>query len=185
MLDILSANIASLRKESGMTQSELAASVGVTFQAVSKWETGQTLPDTAILPKLAETFGVSMDKLFGYDVSAFDLSEIGIEKTKKLADSASVHVNVFRADFHDFRLDSEYDILYSSGVFGYMKPELRNEIIENTKNTLPPAGLTLFKHSLKSSLSNPCRKKTSQPKSVIISVPANFLHTITIDIFML
>jgi tellurite methyltransferase len=69
MIDILSANISALRKESGMTQSELAAAVGVTFQAVSKWETGQTLPDTAILPKLAEIFGVSMDKLFGYDTA--------------------------------------------------------------------------------------------------------------------
>jgi len=54
-----------LRTERGMTQEELAAYAGVSFQAVSKWETGTTTPDIALLPKLAVFFGVRIDDLFG------------------------------------------------------------------------------------------------------------------------
>lgn len=41
---LLAENIVRLRKQFGLTQEQLAAQVGVTFQSVSKWETGQTLP---------------------------------------------------------------------------------------------------------------------------------------------
>ena len=55
--------IASLRKESGMTQLELAERMGVTDKAVSKWERDLSCPDVNTIPKLAETFGVSVDEL--------------------------------------------------------------------------------------------------------------------------
>lgn len=57
-----------LRKEKGVTQEELANSVGVTFQAVSKWENNIALPDITLLPILAEYFGVSMDDLFDFSL---------------------------------------------------------------------------------------------------------------------
>ena len=59
----LGAMIASLRRESGMTQLELAEIMGVTDKAVSKWERELSCPDVASLPKLAETLGVSVDEL--------------------------------------------------------------------------------------------------------------------------
>jgi len=46
--------IALLRKRKGLTQTELGQRLGISFQAVSKWERGETLPDTALLPDLAE-----------------------------------------------------------------------------------------------------------------------------------
>lgn len=55
--------IASLRKENGMTQLELADKMGVTDKAVSKWERGLSCPDVSTIPKLAELFGVSVDEL--------------------------------------------------------------------------------------------------------------------------
>lgn len=55
--------IASLRKENGMTQLELAEKMGVTDKAVSKWERDLSCPDINILPKLAEVFGISVDEL--------------------------------------------------------------------------------------------------------------------------
>ena len=55
--------IASLRKEQGMTQLELAEKMGVTDKAVSKWERDLSYPDISSLPKLAEIFGVSVDQL--------------------------------------------------------------------------------------------------------------------------
>lgn len=53
------------RKRLGMTQDKLAEQLGVTAQAVSKWENDQACPDITILPKLAEIFGVTTDELLG------------------------------------------------------------------------------------------------------------------------
>ncbi len=61
----LGTTIRRLRTEKGMTQEELADYAGVSFQAVSKWETGTTTPDIALLPRLAVFFGVRIDDLFG------------------------------------------------------------------------------------------------------------------------
>ena len=55
--------IASLRKQNGMTQLDLAQKMGVTDKAVSKWERDLSCPDVATLPKLAEIFGISVDEL--------------------------------------------------------------------------------------------------------------------------
>lgn len=52
-----------LRKEKGLTQSEVAEKLGVTNKAVSKWETGETFPETAQLLPLAGLFGVTVDEL--------------------------------------------------------------------------------------------------------------------------
>ncbi len=57
--------IAALRREQGMTQEALAQKLGVTNQAVSKWESEQSCPDIQLLPRLADTFGVTIDELFG------------------------------------------------------------------------------------------------------------------------
>lgn len=53
--------IARLRKEKGLTQNDLGDRLGVSFQAVSKWERGETLPDTAILLDLANALETSVD----------------------------------------------------------------------------------------------------------------------------
>lgn len=55
------ATIALLRGSRHMTQAELGEQIGVTFQAVSKWERGETLPDTALLPTLADALETSID----------------------------------------------------------------------------------------------------------------------------
>jgi tellurite methyltransferase len=204
MREILAGNISRYRKALGLTQEALAAKLGITFQAVSKWETGQTVPDTTLLPTLAQTLKVSIDKLLGYtafnsdisyyeanyrqaeyfwgaqpslmclealkilppdrrlklldigcgegkdavffarcgyDVSAFDISEAGLEKTKRLADTARVQVRTFRANVWDYRLDENYDVLYSSGVLHYLKPELRAEIMANYQAHVNDGGI--------------------------------------------
>ena len=55
--------IALLRREKNLTQEELAQHMGVSPQAVSKWENDQTCPDISALPKLARLLGVSVDEL--------------------------------------------------------------------------------------------------------------------------
>ena len=52
-----------LRKEKGLTQEELANHMGVSPQAVSKWENDQTCPDISALPRLAQLLGVTVDEL--------------------------------------------------------------------------------------------------------------------------
>lgn len=203
MREILAGNIARYRKMADMTQETLADRLGITFQAVSKWETGQTVPDTPLLPKLAGALHVSVDKLLGYsafrddrswyeddyckeeyywgvqpstmclkvleclppvrplklidigcgegkdavffarcgyDVSAFDISEAGLDKAKRLAEKTRVPIRTFRADMLDYRLDENYDVLYSSGVLHYIRPELRDEIMENYKTHVNTGG---------------------------------------------
>ena len=55
--------ISDLRRAKGMTQAELGERLGVTFQAVSKWERAETLPDTAILPDLAAVLETTVDNI--------------------------------------------------------------------------------------------------------------------------
>ena len=59
--------IRELRKNKGITQEQLACSLNMSPQAVSKWEMGAGYPDIAILPVIAAYFGVSLDTLFDYD----------------------------------------------------------------------------------------------------------------------
>ena len=53
------------RKKHAMTQEALAQALGVTNQAVSKWESNQSCPDVMLLPEIADLFGISLDELFG------------------------------------------------------------------------------------------------------------------------
>ena len=62
--------IAQLRRERGMTQESLAQKLGITNQAVSKWESDQCCPDIMQLPALADTFGITLDELFGREQKA-------------------------------------------------------------------------------------------------------------------
>lgn len=205
--ETLARNIVRYRKERGLTQEELAARLGLSFQAVSKWENAQSLPELSLLPQLSATLQVGIDKLLGYlsydkavtvyeeeyktpdyiwglepnsacyqvlqlmpptrrlklldigcgegkdavffarngyDVTAFDITDAGISKTKRLAEKTGVHVNVFKADIMDFRLDSGFDVLYSSGVLHYIKPDFRDEIFDNHKRFTNENGLHVF-----------------------------------------
>lgn len=64
--------IKELRKKRGMTQEQLANSIGISFQAVSKWETNIALPDIALMPTLASLFGVSIDELFDFSLKEME-----------------------------------------------------------------------------------------------------------------
>ena len=62
-MKMFGAQIAALRKGKGMTQNELGNLLGISFQAVSKWERGETLPDTAILLDLARVLDTTVDHI--------------------------------------------------------------------------------------------------------------------------
>ena len=69
----LGENIRALRLRKRLTQEQVAQKLGVTYQAVSKWENGTNTPDIALLPEIAAFFGVTIDALFHQDaISALD-----------------------------------------------------------------------------------------------------------------
>ena len=63
----LGQKIRELRRRDGRTQENLADALGVTSQAVSRWEANGGYPDMEMIPSIANYFGISIDELFGYD----------------------------------------------------------------------------------------------------------------------
>lgn len=61
----LGENLKSLRKARGITQEAFANYLGVSFQAVSKWERNDSYPDITMLPEIAEFFSVTLEDLLG------------------------------------------------------------------------------------------------------------------------
>ncbi|MGN0344833.1 MAG: helix-turn-helix domain-containing protein [Lachnospiraceae bacterium] len=64
-------NLVQLRKLNHMSQEELADKIGISRQTLSKWETGESLPDIEKCKLLAELFGVTLDDLVKYESSAY------------------------------------------------------------------------------------------------------------------
>lgn len=63
----IGANIKELRKRKNITQEKLAEYLGITYQTVSKWENGTSLPSISLLPAIANIFNVSIDELYDID----------------------------------------------------------------------------------------------------------------------
>ncbi len=92
------------RKKNGLSQEGLAEKIGVSRQAVSKWETGEALPEVTKLKALAETFGVSVDFLLDETKDEFinfetkgkvTLSEKRINFVDKISDSLTINFPIF------------------------------------------------------------------------------------------
>ncbi len=83
-------SIFTLRKEKKLTQAQLAEKLGVSEQAVSKWENGQCAPDVSLFPIIAEYFGVSIDRIFGYHKSSYEC------EVKKIIKDADVSMDTYK-----------------------------------------------------------------------------------------
>ncbi len=203
-MNTIGKNIQTLRKQNGFTQEELAGRLGVTYQAVSKWENGATAPDISLLPELAAVLGTSIDALLGYAaekktsawyeeqykgteyywgvkpsfmclevlrilppvrplrvldagcgegkdavffakngymVSAFDITQSGIDKARRLAERHGVEIDFFRADILDYRLEKDFDVIFCSGVLHYVPEELRGEVLGDWKRHTAAGGV--------------------------------------------
>lgn len=91
MEQTLGKRIVAARKRLGLTQDQLAEQLGVTAQAVSKWENDQSCPDITMLPKLAEIFGVTTDALLGIEKKNVRQAEL-VEKGEEFHESEGFHV---------------------------------------------------------------------------------------------
>lgn len=87
--------IAMLRKQRGMSQENLAEKLGVSSQAVSKWENDQTCPDILLLPKLAAQLGVTVDALL---TGAEETARVMPEKQRKPFEELVMRIYILSAD---------------------------------------------------------------------------------------
>lgn len=76
----IAANIRNLRTGLGLSQDKLAQEFNVSVQAVSKWETGASMPDIMMLPKIADFFDISLDDLF-YGTEEVQEPDLSVEQT--------------------------------------------------------------------------------------------------------
>ena len=80
----LGIKIRELRRRDGRTQDNLAESLGVTAQAVSRWEAGRSYPDMEMIPAIANYFHVSIDELFGYHDEREEKIRTILEKASRI-----------------------------------------------------------------------------------------------------
>lgn len=110
-----SQNIKALRKEQHITQEQLAEAMGVTAGAVYKWEQELSTPDISLIMELASFFGVSVDALVGYEVSASDKERI-LQTLKRIKIEKDYENCWEEVETWLRRYPNDFDIVYNSGV---------------------------------------------------------------------
>ncbi len=132
----LGSKIKELRKQRGITQEQLANAVGISFQAVSKWENNIALPDITLAPVIANYFGVSLDELFDFSLTevendiekivdeAYKFRESDYEKSRKILEEG-------------LRKYPENDIILNNLLYVMPDPdetiEIASKLVEKTR----------------------------------------------------
>jgi tellurite methyltransferase len=123
----------------------------------------QMIPPIKPLKLLDVGCGEGKDAVFfaknGYDVTAFDIADAGIDKAKRLADMNNVNVCIIKANILDFRLDTEFDVIFSSGVFNYIASEFRDEILGNYQEHTSNNGFNAFNVFIRKPFISPAPEK--------------------------
>ena len=95
----LGEKIKSLRKQKNISQEVLAGYLGVSYQAVSKWENGTTMPDVTMIPAIASFFGVSTDELFDFNLYEIEKNiDAIVTETNKYYDTDKSKVEAILRD---------------------------------------------------------------------------------------
>ena len=127
----LGAKIRELRHRDGRTQEMLADALGVTSQAVSRWESGGSYPDMEMIPAIANYFSVTIDELFGYENDRDKKIEAIVKQIKEMnARNNGVDINIdeclslARQAMIEFPANERImlclaDVLYNAGYVRY------------------------------------------------------------------
>lgn len=102
MNETIGNRISKYRKEKGMTQEELAGKLGVSSQAVSKWENDASCPDISLLPELCRILGISTDELLTGNTNEVRL--VPVEQRKSL-DELTLRVRINSAEGDKVRVN--------------------------------------------------------------------------------
>lgn len=119
---VICERIAYLRKRNKLSQEVLAKKLGITFQAVSKWENNQSCPDIAVIPEIARIFNVSVGYLFG-ETPLEDSGNEAINSNDMEAGS-----NVIKCNWEN---DDTLRVVVVKGLKLIKAEELGNDIKEN------------------------------------------------------
>ncbi len=118
MEETLGKRIVAHRKRLGLTQDQLAEKMGVTAQAVSKWENDQSCPDISALPQLADIFGITIDALLGREGTEAPKAEAAAEKAPKPVFEAEV------VDDEEEDRKHHWEFQFKGGKKSYIGPAL-------------------------------------------------------------
>jgi len=80
----------------------------------------------------------------GCKVTAFDITESGIRKTKVLAAARNVPIHAFVADINDFEMDDQFDIIYSTGTIQYLFEQNKDSFFRKVRKMTKAGGLVFF-----------------------------------------
>ena len=129
----LGKRIGMLRREKGMKQDELAEILGISPQAVSKWENDQTCPDISLLPKLAQILGVSVDVLLsGEQEPPTPVVQILPEDQRKNIKDMMLRVIVDSADGDKVRVNLPIALVEAALDMGLSMPQISaNDALKN------------------------------------------------------
>ena len=89
-------NICEMRKTAGLTQEALADKLGISYQAVSKWENGLSCPDLALIPAIAEIFDTDINTLFGFSSPSHTPDSIHTSPVLPWEDDDTLYIALFQ-----------------------------------------------------------------------------------------
>lgn len=111
--------IGQLRRARGMTQDAMAEQLGVSPQAVSKWENDQTCPDISLLPKLARFLGVTVDHLLtGEQEEKLQVQMVPDTQHKRVEDMV-LRISVDSPDGEKVRVNLPMSLARMSNEMGF------------------------------------------------------------------
>lgn len=116
--------IARLRKDNGLKQEDLAEMLGVSGQAVSKWENNQTCPDISLLPQLAKILGVTVDELLSGRQEIAPAVRVLPEDRRKSIEDMMLRIVVEAADGDKVRINLPTALLQVAIDCGMDMPQL-------------------------------------------------------------
>ena len=124
MEQTLGKRIAALRRQKEWTQDALAERLGVSPQAVSKWENDLTCPDIALLPQLAREFGVTVDELLTGRQEAEPLVQVLPEPQRKDISALMLRIVVESSEGDKVRVNLPMALVQAAIEIGAGMPEI-------------------------------------------------------------
>ncbi|MEA4832157.1 MAG: helix-turn-helix transcriptional regulator [Oscillospiraceae bacterium] len=130
MATTLGKKISDFRKEKGIKQEEMAEKLGVSPQAVSKWENDVSCPDILLLPKIASMLGVTVDELLS-DEPKKETMILPVEQRKNIDDMV-FRIRVLSSDGDKVRINLPMPLVKMLLEMGMKMPEISgNDILKN------------------------------------------------------
>ena len=133
----IGAIIRKLRTQNNITQDTLAIALGVTPQAISRWESESGYPDIELLPALADFFSVSTDELLGYRLSQREEELAGVKKEiERLSEVGTLEERLNFARNAVSRYPTDYEIKENLAVSLYHLWDEKhdNKLLEEIEN---------------------------------------------------